>query len=158
MAARLLCFRHSDAGARGNDKHVKPNYGAAEMSKDFDLWNTQKKKADAGEKRAFFKEREIWWCRLGINIGDEQDGKGALYARPMLVFRKFNHHIFLGIPLSTQIKENRFYYHFPFKGKEQSLLLSQLRLIDAKRFVNKVGEIPKKEMEAVRQKLMQLLF
>ena len=46
------------------------------MEKDFDNWNIQKKRAQAIKERPMFKEREVWWCTLGVNIGDEQDGKG----------------------------------------------------------------------------------
>jgi hypothetical protein len=42
--------------------------------KDFDSWNEIKKKTES-EKPRFYKVREIWWCRFGLNIGTEQDGK-----------------------------------------------------------------------------------
>ena len=117
-----------------------------------------KKKVNNFEKRALFKEREVWWCRLGTNVGDEEDGKGDLFARPVLVFKKFNHNIFLGIPLSTQIKEKRYYHKFHFKGREQSLMLSQLRLIDAKRLLNKAGNLPEPEIERIKESLKNLIF
>jgi mRNA interferase MazF len=109
------------------------------MQKDFDLWATQKKKADALFQRPMFKENEVWWCSLGVNVGDEQDGKGDSFTRPVLVLKKFNRNIFMGIPLSTQLKDNQFYHRILFKGIEQSVLLSQMRLFDAKRFRDKMG-------------------
>ncbi len=127
------------------------------MSKDFDSWNIEKKKAHHLEKRAFFHENEVWWCKLGINIGDEEDGKGNLSARPVLVLKKFNHNIFWGIPLTTQVKEDKHYHKFHFKGKEQCLLLSQLRLLDARRLVNKFGELQQADLTGVREKLKQLI-
>ncbi len=30
------------------------------------------------------------WCSIGINVGDEEDGKNELYERPVLVIKKFN--------------------------------------------------------------------
>jgi len=128
------------------------------MSKDFDSWNIQKKKTDGFIKRTFFKESEVWWCSLGVNIGDEENGKGDNFTRPVLVFKKFNHNIFLGIPLSTQLKEDKYYYRFHFKGRMQSLLLSQIRLIDAKRLLNKLGELPEPELIGIKEKFRQLIF
>jgi mRNA interferase MazF len=126
--------------------------------KDFANWNIKKQKADSIAIRPMFKEREIWWCSLGVNIGDEQDGKGHSFVRPVLVFKKFNKNIFIGIPLSTRIKENSFYYRFTFLGKEQSLLISQLKLLDAKRFGNKMGELTSHEMENIKTRIKNMML
>ena len=78
--------------------------------KDFDSWNIQKKVINTSSRSPTFKEREIWWCRLGVNIGHEQDGKGMQAYRPILVLKKFNRQIFWGVPLTTQIKDNQYYH------------------------------------------------
>ena len=45
------------------------------MSKDFDSWNGEKKNLEQiGHNNLVFHEREIWWCSIGVNLGDEQDG------------------------------------------------------------------------------------
>lgn len=38
------------------------------MQKDFDRWNTEKKKTDVrvGVSNVYFDEREVWWARLGV--------------------------------------------------------------------------------------------
>lgn len=46
------------------------------MQKDFDQWNSEKKGLEiSGPESLQFHEREIWWCSIGINLGDEHDGK-----------------------------------------------------------------------------------
>ena len=105
-----------------------------------------------------FKEREVWWCSLGVNVGDEQDGKGSSFTRPVLVLKKFNRNVFVGIPLSTQLKENQFYHRIHFRGIEQSLLLSQIRLMDAKRFRDKMGELSPPEIDKIKEKLRKLIL
>lgn len=45
------------------------------------------------EQPVYFREREIWWCSVGINIGDEEDGKNNLFERPVLILKKFNERI-----------------------------------------------------------------
>jgi hypothetical protein len=60
-----------------------------EMFKDFDEWNEEKKNFEKySPESLIFHEREIWWCSLGVNLGDEQDGKNNLFERPVLVVRK----------------------------------------------------------------------
>ena len=44
--------------------------------KNFDTWNKEKKNLEnVGHDTLAFHEREIWWCSIGFNLGDEQDGK-----------------------------------------------------------------------------------
>ena len=128
------------------------------MEKDFDSWIGHKNKTNIQVKRALFTERDIWWCSIGANVGDEEDGKGKYFSRPVLVFKKFNHNIFLGIPLSTIIKEKKFYYIFNFKGIPQSLLLSQIRIFDAKRLRERMGNITTNEFDAIKAKVRELVF
>ena len=47
------------------------------MEKDFDRWNKLKKAINASEEseRVYFHEGDIWWVRLGVNVGFEIDGK-----------------------------------------------------------------------------------
>ena len=90
------------------------------MLKRFAQWLGLKEKTHNKSGFPHINEGEIWWCLLGTNIGDEEDGKGELFSRPVLVIKKFNKHLFWGIPLSTQIKENEFYYKFNFKSINSS--------------------------------------
>ena len=45
--------------------------------------------------RPLFKEGEIWWCGIGMNIGREIFGKGAKFIRPVVVLKKLNKDSFL---------------------------------------------------------------
>ncbi len=58
------------------------------MEKDFEAWHKKKVGIHKKPKTVFFHEREIWWCALGANVGNEQDGKGALFTRPVLILKK----------------------------------------------------------------------
>ena len=78
--------------------------------KDFDTWNVHKKRIDSSNKLRYFHTREVWWTYLGINVGYEQDGKNGDFVRPIVILRKFNKQIFLGIPLTTKSKPNNPFY------------------------------------------------
>jgi mRNA interferase MazF len=125
--------------------------------KDFENWNKYKIKTNKLPKRPMFKERDVWWCSFGVNVGDEQDGKGSKFLRPVLILKKFNENISWAVPFSTQIKDNIYYHKFTFKGVEQCAVLSQLKLIDAKRFADKMGEVSIDDFKEIREKIRNLV-
>jgi mRNA interferase MazF len=127
------------------------------MEQPYDQWNQQKKRLQAMEARRLFKQRDIWWCALGYNIGDETQGKGKNFARPVLIYRKFNAHIFIGFPLTTKIKESAHYHYFEFHGRPQALMLSQPRVLDAKRLIDRMGQLPESQFDPIRDKVCKML-
>jgi mRNA-degrading endonuclease toxin of MazEF toxin-antitoxin module len=128
------------------------------MQKDFDRWNNLKKKIQDKQNVSCFREREICFISLGINIGYEQDGKHNKFERPIIVFQKLNKNLFLGLPLTNTVKENRFYFNFEFKNKTRGIILSQIRLLDAKRIQRKIGNMSKLDFQNLNKKLKKLLF
>src|ERR1700686_1884222 len=117
------------------------------MKKDYIKWHAKKTEIEhSDDVRIFFHEREVWWCSVGSNIGFEQDGKGEKFARPVLIFKKFNKEIFWALPLSTKIKMNektkKFYSAVNLNdGIDRVAILSQLRLTDGKRLIDKIGVV-----------------
>lgn len=123
----------------------------------FDIWNALKKKMNREENVPFFKERDIFFIKMGKNIGHEQDGKGDSFRRPVIILKKFNDRLFWGIPLSSQEKNGKYYYKFSFHNKQQRALLSQLRLFDASRIMDKIGMINERDFKNVKEKIKGLL-
>lgn len=112
------------------------------MYKDFENWNDFKKNLHLNGARRFFNKREIWWCSIGINIGFEQDGKSSSFERPIIVLKKFNKDTCLIVPLTTNMKNNKYFFYLGnIDGKNASAILSQIRLIDSKRLINKVSTL-----------------
>src|SRR6185295_15978434 len=111
------------------------------MIKDFANWHKLKQNLQINHNLPTYNQREIWWCSIGVNLGHEEDGKGNVFSRPVLVIRKFNRHVFLGVPLSTRIKDNKFYLPVYFHNRQQSAMLTQLRLWDVKRLTSKMGKL-----------------
>ena len=64
---------------------------------------------DPSQKNRLFHEGEIWWCSIGLNVGDEVFGKGPQFTRPVLIFKKFTGSSFLGIPLTSKVKSGSWY-------------------------------------------------
>jgi mRNA interferase MazF len=129
------------------------------MQKDFDGWNADKKRLHGRSQPPFFHEREIWWCALGVNVGSEQDGTGDQFSRPVLVVKKFSRDVLWVLPLTTQEKLGQHYFPLkPWKSVQSTAVLSQLRLISAKRLLRRVPQrISEQEYDDLTNKLFALL-
>jgi mRNA interferase MazF len=127
------------------------------MTKDYTKWHKLKSKIDTEMKRPGYKEREIWWLRVGQNIGAEEDGKGFNFVRPVLILRGFSKDLFIGVPLSSTAKRSRFYFAFDMNGKESAALLSQTRAFDTARLLGKIGVIEPHDFVKLKTALSALL-
>jgi len=65
--------------------------------------------------------------------------------------------MFFGIPLSTQLKEDNFFFEFELSGVKSNGLVVQGRLFDAKRLENKIGMINKNDFDKLRVRVRELL-
>jgi mRNA interferase MazF len=126
--------------------------------KEFDSWNILKKGLDAlVNTNAIFHESEIWWCSVGLNIGDEEDGKNEKYERPVLILKKFSRNLFIGIPLSTKVKEGKYYVNFTTDCFEYSILISQTKIMSSKRLIRKINKLSRGRFSIVKQSYKDLL-
>jgi mRNA interferase MazF len=125
------------------------------MDKNFDEWNTEKKNI-SNKETPLFNEGDIWACHVGLNVGFEQDGKGNLFLRPVLILKKFNRNVFWGIPMTHSLKEN-IYLHSLKYNPTSKLILSQIKLIDARRLKYRIGAIGNDEKFTVKEKIKKLL-
>lgn len=129
------------------------------MKKDFQSWHILKSQLHENKSEVFFHEREIWWCTLGANIGFEQDGRGEYFDRPVLVLKKFNLDICLIVPLTTSGKKGKYYFPLgEIEGKNATAVLSQIRLIDRKRLMNKVYIVEEKVFNQLVKKVVEANF
>lgn len=125
--------------------------------KNFDIWNTEKKKIEKIQNTSFFRERDILYIKMGLNIGFEQDGKTS-YLRPAVVIKKFNNRAALIIPLSRTKKDGIYYFPFTFeKNIVSKAIISQIRFIDSKRFKNKIGVIGKKDFKELKKSIRDMI-
>lgn len=130
------------------------------MKEDFDRWNKIKKKTNTSNNIINFKEREVFYIKIGKNIGFEEDGKGEDFLRPVIVFKKFNKYIFWGIPLTSSNLNNKngfYYYKFCLNSLENCAILSQIRLFDVRRLLNKIGVIGVQDFLNIKQKINQII-
>jgi len=130
----------------------------SDIIKSYDKWNNIKKNISLKEQYLTFKVREIYWVKLGQNVGFETDGKGEEFLRPVLVFRKFGKNTFLGIPLTTAQKDDMFHFEFIIKQNEKKNYanLSQIKLVDIKRIKSKLGKIDVDDFNSMKIQMKKL--
>lgn len=107
----------------------------------------------------YFREREIRSAQLGVNVGNEEDGKGRRFSRPVLIIKRVGSVLFVA-PMTTGGKDNRYYYTLPdhYFGKTSRIMLSQARHIDKKRLTDKIGVVSKDDFIQIKKKLRDLLL
>ena len=128
------------------------------MEKDYKNWHQLKSEINKFDKLPTFKEREIWWCSIGINVGHEADGKNRYFNRPVIIIRKFNKFLFLAAPLTTKIKNNPFYYKINFKNTDQCVMITHLRLYDSRRLHDKMGYLSTDQFEDLKESIANMIL
>ena len=95
------------------------------------LWDRQ--------QRVVFHQGEVWWCSIGMNVGEEAFGKGDKFRRPILIFKKFTNDSFLGLPITSFGEEGGWYVPVMIADRPNWVMLNQARILDKKRLGSKVA-------------------
>ncbi len=128
------------------------------MKKDFNKWNEEKKNIHELGTNKLYHTRDIWWCSFGVNVGFEQDGKNTDFQRPILILKGFSPNTCLVAPLTTSEEKHK--YRIPVglvAGKTAKAIISQIKIVDTKRLVNKIAVLDEKTFEIIRKSIKDLL-
>lgn len=105
------------------------------------------------------KKGEIWLIELPHTNGHEQMG-----LRPIVIIKETVADIVIVVPFTSNLQALRFPHTLEIKpSKENGLtdmsvaLIFQIRAIDKKRLVRKLGELPEKMVERINLMLQRLL-
>ncbi|MBN2891409.1 MAG: type II toxin-antitoxin system PemK/MazF family toxin [Bacteroidales bacterium] len=109
------------------------------------------------------KQYEIWIADLNPQIGTEP-GK----TRPVLIIQtnllnQIPHPSTIICPITTNVKKDSDILRVHLKKGEANLhqdcdvMIDQIRAIDNNRLLNKVGDLPKKLIETVKENLMIII-
>lgn len=114
-------------------------------------WNDKKIKINNYREFQHPNEKEIWWCRIGVNIGSEVYGKGFEYTRPVLVINSEGGECCICIPLSSKIKNTKYSCVIRTEdGKLHTALVFQVRSIDKRRLKEKMYDLSTEEYVKVK--------
>ena len=127
------------------------------MEKDFDTWNEQKKILENKKQTVLYKEGDIWWTSIGINVAAESCGKWDTFRRPVLILKKLSASSAIVIPLTTKEKTGTWFQDIDIHGEKSWALLYQIRMMSANRFQRRLATLDDTDFERVKKKLQQLL-
>ena len=133
-------------------------------------WSKVKELLDQKTDYPRTKPRQIWWCAIGLNIGQEQSCDDG-YERPVLVLKAFGG-IFWGLPITSSDPagtkaKNPLYFKIdgmPYineRGKQKVLhgfvAIHQLRVFDGRRLKRKILKIDVETFEKITAKIKDIL-
>ncbi|MDD3263077.1 MAG: type II toxin-antitoxin system PemK/MazF family toxin [Candidatus Absconditabacteria bacterium] len=128
----------------------------------FDLWNIIKKEINNNSisQNKFCHPGEIRWARIGLNIGNEQNGDifNKTFNRLVLILSTYgkNSDIVLAIPITK--KEQKEFFGFClyqdsykyFKFPKNYVIYTQIRAISKKRLLKEVGAISRQDFDLIQ--------
>ena len=128
----------------------------------FDNWNEVKKTTQKSKRKLGIKPREIFWVKIGQNVGSEEYGKDKNFARPVIVINKLTSDLFIGVPLTSTLKNNDYFHSFSYENKtngivENSAMILQVKALSIKRVMNKTGMINKNDFDKIVEKLQNVV-
>jgi mRNA-degrading endonuclease toxin of MazEF toxin-antitoxin module len=118
--------------------------------KDFDGWNEIKKQIDRRYSAPEFREGDVWWCQLGVNVGFEENGKNTLVERPVLILRKYGKELFFGLPMTSNQKNTRFYYSLAPGRRKGAVILSQGRALSPRHLLRRLFFLSSEELQRIQ--------
>ncbi len=127
----------------------------------YDEWNEVKKSTQEKHRKLGIKPREIFWLKIGHNLGSEEYGKGKDFARPVIIVRRLTSDLFIGIPITTTIKNNDYFHSFTYNNKtrgdiDNSAMILQVRTYSIKRVLSKIGIVNKQDFNEILEKTKNL--
>lgn len=131
--------------------------------KRFDQWNEVKKRTNIIERRLKLKPRDIFWLKIGQNIGNEEYGKGKDFIRPVVIIRQLTSDLFVGVPTTSTKKQDNDYFHtirYMNHKKEDiqcTAMLLQFKTFSKKRLLSKMGTVNKNEFDVIVEKLKGII-
>lgn len=128
---------------------------------EYQKWFRIKCRLNAARLSFFIHRKEIWVCHFGLNVGHEQHGAGDSFVRPVLVLNTVSSDLMICLPLSSRIKQSKFHHSLEevenLKMKS-CVKLDQIRILDRKRFIRKVGVVPTKMFKEIAKKTKTLVL
>ncbi|MDD2870635.1 MAG: type II toxin-antitoxin system PemK/MazF family toxin [Candidatus Gracilibacteria bacterium] len=126
----------------------------------YNKWNKLKQEINSIELKEFYiKERQVWYIHNGVNVGYESNGKGVDFKRPVLVLKKVGALFFIAT-MTTKGKNSKFFYKLEDEtfGKDSYVTLSQVKIIDKRRFFEHIGIVNVNDFVKIKNELQNILF
>ena len=94
---------------------------------------------------------------MGVNIGQEIDGKNANAERPVCIVKKFGSDSLFTLPLSSNTTAAPYRYPVTLDNGKSAVLLLQGRTMSAKRLRRQFGRMKQTDFRDIKTRLRKLL-
>ena len=85
------------------------------------------------------------------------NGKNEIFERPVVIVKAYNTEMLKIVPLTTRAKTNKFHLKIKTKVSESYIVLTQQRVISAKRLLRKIDDkISVEDFDTLKQKLKEI--
>jgi mRNA-degrading endonuclease toxin of MazEF toxin-antitoxin module len=122
------------------------------MIKLFIEWCGLKRTLDAkNHQPPFVCKYDVWWFCIGQNVGSKIAGKSSLFSRPAVILKKLSHGFYLIAPTTTKMKVGSWYVSIRNGGKAMRVCLHQIRTVDYRRLMSKIGTLDEMDVRKVRK-------
>jgi len=130
------------------------------MPNNFEYWSNLKQNINSTDesKIPYFREWQVWFISMWLNIGYEEDWKNEDYSRPVLILKKFSKDVFLWLPTTSIPKTWKFYYDiWEVNWINNFVILSQIKLYSSKRLLSRIWWKNKEMLIDIKKKISKLI-
>ncbi len=126
--------------------------------KKFAEWAKVASEVQKGTRIELLKSGAIHWVYAGVNIGSEEDGKGAHFTRPALVLKSYGDKLVLIAFTTSQKKTGQYYCPIMVSGSVVYVILNQFRIVDRLRIRDYIDEISEHDLKKIRSAVANLIM
>ena len=129
------------------------------IAKKFDDWNVLKKSTNFELKRVRVSRGQIWWAKVGQNIGVEIYGKHEDFLRPVLIIRPIEGgKNAIVLPLTSKTHKGSWYVGFKYRNMNETAIIAQIKSMDTSRLVDRIGEVSDRTVDDIIGKVCKYLL
>ena len=126
--------------------------------KKFKIWAELKANLNLREEIPYFREWQVWFINMWLNIWFEQNWKKENFQRPILIMKKFNKNMILWIPLTKTKRNWKFYKELDVVKEFKSYaILSQIKMYSSNRLLSHIWWISFLELKDIKKKISNLI-
>lgn len=127
------------------------------MRKNFAKWNCNKIQLEDCHRKILYKEGEIWWTHIGVNLGVESCGKGENFQRPVLILKKLGKYSCIVLPVTTQPQNGHSYIQYSQREHTVWIMLNQIKTISIKRIYRRQLTLLEKDFIHIKSGFINFL-
>ncbi len=92
-----------------------------------------------------------------MNVGEESCGKGSLFRRPVIIFKKLSQNTCITIPTTTKKKYGSWYHEIHVNGLSRYAMMHQIRFLSGNRLSVRESSLSEERFSVLKKSVALLL-